>query len=631
MMSIAHMTGRAIRPPENLSVREWSDEKRVLPETSAEPGRWRTSRTPYMAEIMEDMTPGSDVREIAIMKAAQLGGTELLLNSIGHAMEVDPGPGLVVMSTQETSRSWSSKRLKPMINSTPTLRELFGSSRRNPKNRVAYKEFPGGFLRITYATSASELASDPIRYVWFDEVDKYPDSVDGEGDPVELAMVRTRTFRDRRRVVGVSTPSIKGMSRIERWFGEGDQRQYHLPCPMCDEKFVPELDMLVRHEAEAKLECPTCRILISEHHKSQMLKNGEWVPKNSDAPDEVRSYHLTGFLAPSGWLSWTDIMDQHEAAEASNDPDAMQVFVNSVLAKPFQHKESEQRDWNVLWARRGGCRRNEVPVGAAVLTSGVDVQGDRLECEIVGWGEGMRSWSVDYRVLPGDPSQPETWDQLDEVLREEYVGVEGARYRILRMAVDTGYLTNSVYRWARRHNKQRVMPVKGSTRTGTVLGAPSSVDVDVGGRRIKNGVWLWPVNVNYLKDELDAWLALEVPTPNQDGSIDWPDGWCEWPEYAPEYFKGICGEERVQRGNRLVWERVYKDQEPFDCRIYAMTAAFSLGLDRWSSERWTQELRAVQQASRHNEAVRPAVRQPRRAQDEETGQRRYTDSSYLQR
>lgn len=576
-----------------------------------------------MREPMDCLTPGSGIQQVVMMKSAQVGGTELLLNWIGHTMTVDPGPGLLVQPTEATARDWSTKRLTPMIDACPSLFELFGPSKRNPKNKTLYKEFPGGFWKIGYANSGVQLRSDAIRYVGADEVDGYPGNVDGEGDPVELAIARTRTFGDRKRIVGISTPTVEGHSRIERWFNTGDQRHFYVPCPHCDEPFVMELEQLARTDSGVELECPTCSTLINESHKTEMLAGGEWVPHNPEADPRIRTYHINALYSPAGWFSWSDVLDMYEEAIASDDPNAMRVFWNTILGLPYADNETHQADWEKLYNRRGRVKRGEVSKHAAVLTAGVDVQGNRLECEVVAWGPGLRSYSVDYIVLPGDPSQQDVWRDLDAVLMDEYPGENGATYAISRLAIDTGYLTNHVYQWARKHRHMQVMPVKGSTRTATLLGKPSQQDIDIQGRTIKRGVWLWPINVDDIKAHVTRWLELPLPISENGEHLETPDRWCEWPAYPPEYFKGICGEQLVRKGQRLVWERVYKDQEPFDCRIYATAAALSLGLDRLTPEKWQTMMEDVKHAAHRGEDVE-SIAKPKR-------KKRGTRSNYLNR
>lgn len=629
-MNVAQSFGRALRPPPRVSVAEWADTYRILSsDTSAEPGRWRTDRTPYMREVMEALTPGSGVRRVYIMASAQMGKTELILNKLGHGMHIDPGPTLIVQSHEEMARHWSEERLAPMIQTVPELYEMFGPSKRNPHNKTMFKKFAGGFISIAYASSAPQLRSRPIRDLLLDEVDAYPGNVGGEGDPVDLAIRRTQTFGDRALVIAVSTPTIKGVSRIESLFAAGDQRRYHLPCPHCDTPFVPEFEMLVALDDGAYCECPHCHVLIDEAEKGRMLERGEWIP-TAECEADTRSYHFSALIAPPGWLSWSEILDLHEKARASTDVDAddkMRVFVNTVLGLPYESSEGESADWEKLYNRRGKTKRGIVPSSVAVLTAGVDVQGDRLEVEIVGWGEGLRSWSIDYRVLPGDTSQPHVWQLLDDLLDEQFVGVEGARYSISRLAIDTGYQTQNVYQWARRYGPRQVMPIKGSSHAmATLIGSPTAVDVDVAGRKIKSGVHVWRLNVDAIKDHVTRWISLSL---DDAPPGETPARWCEFPEYGESYFKGLCGEQRKRRGNRYVWEVVYKDQEPLDCRVYATAAALALGLDRWDESRWATMLAEVRAAANDELDVRTAVRLPAKRADDGKKKKRFTDSSYL--
>lgn len=621
-MNIAQLVGRALRPPERVAPSQWADNNRVLPATSSEAGRWRTDRTPYMLEIMDCMTPGHEVREIALMMSAQVGKTELINNTIGHAMDVYPAPMLIVQPTEDTARSWSEKKLRPMIESTPALRDLFGPSQKNPRNKTMYKEFPGGFLRIAYSSSAVQLRSDAIRDVLLDEVDGFPENVDGEGDPVELAIARTRTFSDRRRILGVSTPTIKGHSRIERWYYEGDQRKYYLACPHCDERFVLEFAMLQRTPDGVQCQCPACQQLIDEAHKTQMLAGGEWrATADHDVDPRTRSYHLSALYSPSGWFSWADVLDGWDKAQTADDPDAMRVFTNTVLGLPFEASEVEQTDWRPLYLRRGNHMRGWVPEQVAVLTAGADVQGDRLEVEVVGWGEGLRSWSIDYLTLHGDPTQPEVWAQLDELVERGWSGIAGAVYQVSRVAIDSGFSTQDVYQWAHRMGPRIAMPVKGSSYAMPVLvGAPEPVEIDLGGRKMRSGATVRRLNTWTLKDHIKRWVEL---APSIEGGT--PQRWCEWPDYPREYFEGLCSEQRVPKGSRVEWVTPTKHtrNEPFDCRVYALAAAISLGLDRWDDAQWARALRDVKTAGLEAGEVEQVIKKPQ--------PRRHTDSQYLSR
>lgn len=632
-MSIASMVGAALRPAPRVDVNVWADEFRILPQTSAEPGRWRTSRTPYMREPMEAMSPGSPIRELAFMKSAQVGGTELLLNVIGHAMMIDPAPMLVVQPTEDTARSWSRKRLAPMIRSTPQLKALFGPSKRNPKNTTTYKEWPAGFLRIAWSRSGAQLRSDPIRDVLLDEVDGYPDDVDGEGDPVELATARTRTFSDRRRVVGVSTPTIAGHSRIERWFKEGDQRRYHVGCPCCDHRFVLVFELLRRTADGAVVVCPECQEEIDESNKSQMLADGEWVATSESRNDNFRSYHINALYAPAGWFSWTDVLDEWDKAQTSDDPNALRTFFNTILGLPYEDTESEQVEYMPLYRRRGRTidgkrlRRGWVADGVGVLTAGVDIQGDRIEVEVCGWLPNWRTRSVEYLILDGDPTQGEVWDKLTEVLDRTWPSESGALFQISKMAVDSGNWAAEVYEWAHSSGTTRVMPVKGASHTlPALIDTPSPVEIYRNGRKIKHGVKVWRVNTSRIKDFIKRSLELAPPVDDEP-----PNRWAEWPDYPREYFEQLCSERRVQKGAVWKWEKPSKHtrNEALDVRVYNFAAMISLGVNRWSDEQWARVLGEAKLAGIQAKDAESDAPEPHRLNKPKP--RRHRDSSYLQR
>jgi phage terminase large subunit GpA-like protein len=582
----------ALMPPPQLSVAEWADTYRQLPsEGAAEPGQWRTARTPYMREILDCLSDHHAAREIVLIKGAQLGGTEALLNFIGYIMHHAPGPSMVVMPTEETARDWSRDRLTPMIQSTPELKKLFGTSAKNPNNATSRKAFPGGYIKIVYATSAAGLRSRPVRYLLLDEIDGYPSDVDGEGDPVELAEARTRTFSGNKKVVKVSTPTFHSTSRIEPAYQRGTQSEFQVPCPHCDvyQSLVWEQVKWPKGNPDAAYyECAACGAEIRESDKTAMLARGRFQPQNLTPEDGVYSYRISSLYSPDGWLSWAECAKKFVNAAASRNKELLRVFVNTILGETWRDK-GETPDWEKLYLRRSQYARGTVPAPGRVLTAGVDVQRDRLEVEIVAWGEGQRSWSIDFIQLAGDPSQPEVWAQLDEIIGAEYPHELGGRMKISRTAIDSGFETQNVYRYVRRHSASRVMAIKGSQRLTTPLGRPSQVDLDTGGHRVEGGATLWNIGVDVLKDELYSWLVQPIP----DEGMEPPRGWCSWPEYGQEYFKGLASEERQIRGNRLMWVKCYDRNEPLDCRIYARAASIALGIDRWSEARWERELQDI--------------------------------------
>lgn len=586
----------AIEPDIQLTVSEWADAHRQLPKkSSAEPGPWRTDRTPYLREIMDCLSATSPIEEIVFMKGAQVGGTEAILNALGYVIDHAPGPVIFIQPTVDLAKRFSRQRLEPLIDVTPRIREKVAPSRsRDGGNTMLAKDFPGGQLVITGANSAVGLRSMPAQYAFMDEVDGYPVNVDEEGSPIALVEARQRTFARRKRAK-VSTPTIAGRSAIEAAYQASDQRRFYVPCPDCGEMQPLEFSGLQwtkygRLPEEAVYECRACFFQICEHMKPTLLERGQW---RAEAPEhavhsKTRGYHLSAIYAPLGWMSWGDIAKQF--VESEKDPDKYRVFVNTVLGETWTQR-GEAPEWEHLFRRRDTYAMGTVPAGGMFLTAGVDVQKDRLVYEVVAWGRGKRSWSIDYAEIPGDTADLEhgPWEQLDALLRREYPHELGTTMPVRVLAVDSGFNTQTVYSWALGYPMSRVLAVKGIEGGGALIGSPSPVEVTTGGRRRKRGGRVWPVSSGIVKSELYGWLRLEVPV---DGSDPAP-GFCRWPQYGEEYFKQLTAEQLVPRRTRrgyvrLEWEVLPgRQNHVLDARVYARAAAAIAGLDRFTDSDWT--------------------------------------------
>lgn len=582
----------AARPDPNLLVSEWADKYRSLTlRSSPEPGPWRTRRVPYLKAIMDDLSPSSRVRTVVFMAGAQIGKTECGNNWIGFNIHLAPGPMMCVMPTVDMAKRNSKQRIAPLIEDSSVLRNLVKEARsKDSGNTVLAKEFPNGILVMVGANSAKGLRSMSARYLFLDEVDGYPGDVDGEGEPCNLAIVRTTNF-PRAKVLVTSTPVISGRSRIERFYQESDQRQYFMPCPHCDEFQVLNIAQLRWPKGrphQAQYFCEACARPIENHHKEWMLPRGEWRPQNPDADPTVHGYHASSLLSPVGWLSWGRVAAQKEAA--GNDPEKLQVFTNTVLGLPWA-EEGEVPDAERLYERREAYQIGRVPKGALLLTCGVDVQLRRIECEIVGWGRNKESWSVDYRVFEGETNQPKVWAEVAALLDEDFrTDYGGPPMQIRRMAVDSGFNTTTVYDWVRKQPRTKVMAVKGESKVAGVVGLPNLVEIGPQGKRIRYGVRLWPVNTSIAKEELYRWLRGGIPDAAR--GEQWPTGYCHFPSYGKEYFEQICAEQLITRtvaGRRITkWELLRDRNEALDCRIYARAAAASLRFESWPDQRWEQ-------------------------------------------
>ena len=324
-------------------------------------------RTPYLQELMDALSPRHPAQRVVFMKGSQLGASESGCNWIGYVIHHAPGPMLAVQPSVELAKRFSQQRIDPLIEESPSLREKVAPARsRDSGNTVLSKEFPGGILVLTGANSAVGLRSMPVRYLFLDEVDAYPPSADDEGDPVALAEARTRTFSWRRKVFLASTPTIKGLSRIEREYEASDQRRFFVPCPHCGETQHLKFERLRWEKGQpetAAYVCEGCEQPIAEHHKTKMLADGEWRPTATPADPLSIGFHLSSLYSPVGWLSWERIAREWEACQSSDE--AKRSFINTVLGETWA-ETGEAPDWQRLYERREDWRIGTVPPGGLV-------------------------------------------------------------------------------------------------------------------------------------------------------------------------------------------------------------------------------------------------------------------------
>ncbi|MDJ0513068.1 MAG: phage terminase large subunit family protein [Methyloceanibacter sp.] len=601
--------------PEPLqTVTEWADRKRILSSKSAaEPGLWRTSRTPYLKEIMDCLSPSSPVERVVFMKGAQIGATEAGNNWIGYIIDQAPGPLLSVMPTVEMAKRNSKQRIAPLIEETPALSERVKDPRRRDSgNTVLSKEFPGGILIMTGANSAVGLRSMPVRYLFLDEIDGYPPDADGEGDPIELAEQRTVTFA-RRKIFMPSTPTVAGISRIEAAYEESDQRRYFVPCPDCGHPQTLKWSNVKwpEHEPEkAAYCCEDCGSLIEHRHKASMLAWGEW-QATAEGDGSTAGFHLSALYSP--WFTWAQAAK--EFIESKPYPERLKTWVNTTLGEVWKG-EGEAPAWKAIMDRAEDYEPRTIPEGGVYLTAGADVQRDRIEAEVVAWGPNGESWSVDFRALPGDPYQPEVWRDLSDMLDETFEHEAGGLLKIGRLAIDSGYATGEVYKWVRLHPANRVMAIKGRAGSAAILGSPTPVTVTAGGKKIPRGAKVWPLGVDALKAQLYGRLKAGMEDEETPARCHFPR------RYPEEFFKQLTAEKLVSRKNRKgfvvhEWAKSRDRNEALDCRIYASAAALAAGCDRWSPAKWGQMAAALGvQPARESTKPPPAPvmqRQPRRS------------------
>jgi phage terminase large subunit GpA-like protein len=586
---------KGIRPEPFFTVSKWADRHRFLgTRGSAEPGRWRTERTPYLREIMDALSPMHPARRVVFMKGAQVGGTEAGNNWIGYVIHHAPGPMLAVQPTTETAKRFSDQRIDPLLDETPVLRERVAPARsRDSGNRQLSKEFPGGVLVMTGANSAIGLRSMSARFLFLDEIDAYPGDVEEEGDPIDLAEARARTFGIRRKTYLVSTPTIAGLSRIEREYLASDQRRFFVPCPHCGHRQHLRFERLRWEKGSpetATYFCEHCDGAIGEHHKTDMLAEGEWRP--TAVPDDPATigFHISALYSPVGWFSWAEVARAWE--DAQGDDRKIKTFKNTVLGETWQ-ETGEAPDWQRLYDRREEWPPGIVPAGALLLTAGVDVQRDRLEASVWGWGRDKQSWLIDHRILPGNPFEAGVWADLRKLLDDRWRHESGHLLPIARAAIDSGdgMTTAEVYAFVRAYGP-RAIAIKGQDALRAAIGQPSPTEIRRNGQKL-GGVGVWPVGSSYLKAETYGWLRLERPT--EESGDPFPPGFVHLPVHAAgeEFCRQLTAEQLVIRSTRngfrrTEWVKVRERNEALDCRIYARAAAVREGMDAWGEGRWDQ-------------------------------------------
>ena len=497
---------------------EWADSRRVLSSVSSgEAGQWRTDRTPYLRQIMQDLSPRSEVRTIAVMKGSQLGGTEVCLNWTGSSIDLNPGPALVIHPTVENAKRWSKQKLKPMIQLTPELRAKIKDSRaRDSGNEILQKEYTGGFLAMGGSNSPAGLRSISVRDLTCDDFDGFAEDAGGEGSPEDLAENRQATFSDSKTLL-ISTPTEKGFSNIERVFLLSDQRKYFVPCVNCGE-FEPitwaQIKWPQGEPIKAYCECLHCGFHLQNFHKNSMLAKGEWRPTAQSQRPGLVGYHLSGLYSPHGWESWGQIAVKFLAAKGI--PAKMRVWVNTKLAETYEEQGGEKFNQDALVERRENYSPALLPDGVVVLVASIDVQDDRLEVQIDGYGRDKEYWNIDHVRIPGDPSvmnlkedpnNLSVWKLAKEQLARVFLHPRFGEMKVLASCVDTGgHHTLKAYQFCREVRLDRVWGIKGK-------GGKMPLWPRKPGRRNKGKIPLYLVGVDTGKADVYANLRIEKPGP----------------------------------------------------------------------------------------------------------------------
>lgn len=591
-----------IRPAELLDLAEWAEQNvRLSPEDSASRGAF--TAWPFQVEPMQCMSPRHPAEKVVIVAASQTMKTRLLLNFLGFVIDCDPGPVLFVEPTARDAETLSKDRVTPMLRDTPCLRGKVAEAKsRDAGNTIDHKRFFGGHVSFSIALSPSSLSARPIRYLLMDEISRDEYDAGKEGDPIELAIARTATFWNRK-LFFTSSPASEGSCRISAMFADSDQRQWHVPCPHCGREQILEWSGLVWsskgqpvtwHEngaevsgiidpAEPRYRCVGCDALIEERHKADMNAKGRYIAMNPAG--KYPGFRANALISPV--VRWGELVEKFQRCHG--DPGKMRVFVNTVLAQTWK-EIGEAPDWEKVHARREPRSMGAVPEGVLFLTAGVDVQGDRIEASLYGWGRNRERWLIEHEVFLGKPSEQKVWNELSSWRSKTWRHPAGHQMSILRFGIDTGFETSAVYQWVRQQADPAVLAIDGrSSIGGMILGQPRHVDINLAGRVLKRGVKIWPVDVSKLKHEFYGCLNL----PRPEAGEPFPSGWVHLPEVDKEFCEQLTAEEVVTTKTpagypKTSWVKRRPRNEALDCAVYARAAAHQVGIDAFRDRDWAK-------------------------------------------
>lgn len=568
---------QAFKPRSKMTGSEWSDCYRyVAPGTSPEPGEWRTSRVPYLREPLDSMTDRR-TEMVVMCCSSQIGKSEALLNVMGYYIDQDPSPMLMLQPTLEAAENFSKERIDPTIRYSPALadklvEEADGKGRKKRSSEtIRMKHFTGGYLAMVGANSPSGLASRPIRVLLCDEIDRY--GMTKEGHPLKLAKQRTTNFHNRK-IVLVSTPTLKGIpDTIEDYYLQSDQRQFYITCPHCGHEHILKWELVKwdRNDAgealpmTSRLECPECGCTERGAYKPdpKLLQGGRW--KASNPESRIRGYHLNALYSP--WVNLHDLVDEFVKANKQKDRQGLMEFVNLKLGEPWDERTGEEDLADYLQKRRQYyTHEQQLPDGVVILTAGVDVQRNRLECTIYGWGKGKECWGIEHKIMYGSPDSEETWQQLDGFLQQTRVLANGAQLPVACVCVDSGdgTYTANVYRYTKARESMRYFSIKGRGGVGIpFINNPTRGNTE--------GAMLFSLGVDSGKSLVMSRLRIK-----DEGA-----GFVHYPMQAErgfgeEFFNQLTAEvyEQVFEKGKIKcgWKKIRERNEALDCFVYATAA-----------------------------------------------------------
>ena len=578
---------------------EWAEKFRIVAEgTSAHAGKWSNDRTPFLVEIMDRMSSADPAKRITLMKSVQVSGSEGISNVLGWIVDVNPGPTLVVHPTIEAARDWVVEKFEPTIAATPRLRRKVRSivSRGRDGSTLKRKLFPGGSIVTTGGNSAAGLRQKSIRNVILDNVDEFPLSVAGQGDPVEMARARKTSFEKsgQDKELNISTPTAKSVSRVYKQFNAGTQGRWHVPCPHCAVEQVLEfggkdVDWGLKFNSEppyrAHYVCRANGCVIEHWQLEGMDARGRWIHA-MPFPGREPSYHLNSLISP--FTTWDHIAAKWH--EAQGDPEKLKTFVNLQLGEPWD-EAGDRPKVEELVARRETWEQGTVPDGVLLITLTADVQAAGIWYRFIGWGQDRQQWGLEHGFIDGDTGTVggSAFRKFDQLMRKKFRDRLGNDRGHDACGVDANYETEVVVEFCK--TRLNCYPLRGEDGWKQPLwtNRPTAREYSERGKARRKGPKTYPVGTWSAKRRHYGALAVKKP----EDAIDYPASYQHFnQDWTEDDFKQLLAEVFAEQRHRKTgkvtrgWHQIEADNHLLDCTVYAYALAEKLGMSTKSPSEW---------------------------------------------
>lgn len=588
----------AFTPKKKKNITDWLESPGLmLPTNTAEPGKLDIKRTPYMKDILEKMSPNNPAKEIILVFGSQMGKTTIENAIMCYYMEEDPSPIAFAFSDDGNLGGYIKNKFDPLLAANPRIKSLLRTEGSGSADSMKSKIFPGGFIKFLSGKSESSMRSDSVRIIMADEVDGMGQTKGG--DVRGLLRKRTNTFKERSKICMSSTPLNEGI--IYTYLKESTYNKYYVPCPCCGKMITLSRDTLrwkteeeTNTVIDAWMECPECKGIIRNEDKVSMLPKGEWRATNTKADPTVQGYYLPSYYTPVGWLSWKDCAKELVEAQNSTEDqkdDRLSTYANTIEAMPFVKGGVDEQEWRETFdkAKKSSYVRGRIPSWVNFLTTGADIQKNRFEISLYGWGKMGRSIAIDHLIIPigenelDDPNSPAWYTYTETVLKSDFTRDNGLHMQTIANAIDSSYRTEDVNNWYRSlppQYKDRMYVVRGRDSLEGLL--PIRKDIK---RKDGGDIFFWGVPVSNLKHNLFDHLKASI-----DGKANLPFK-MEYPnDYSVDYYQQLYSEQWVKPKGKKKWEwiKIRERNEVLDCTVYNLAMFYLMGFGRWTAEQWDE-------------------------------------------